>query len=218
MSWQAVRARGRRLRRAHAGRARPRDDDRARRDADRRARRRRHAAARAPGGEPASCLAWHSRRSGSSRTGASACSASSTPGATPSAPASRRVQAMIGLGSGGIFGDGLGESVGKLIYLPEAHTDMIFAIVGEELGLVGTPARARRLLRLRVRRLPHRAALPRSVRQASGRGADDARLRPGARQPRGGARARAADRHSAPVRVGGRVEPRRGASSRRHPP
>jgi cell division protein FtsW len=50
------------------------------------------------------------------------------------------VQAMIGMGSGGIFGVGLGESVLKLFYLPEAHTDMIFAIVGEELGLVGTVA------------------------------------------------------------------------------
>ena len=47
------------------------------------------------------------------------------------------VQAMIGLGSGGLFGKGLGESVQKLNYLPEAHTDMIFAIIGEELGLVG---------------------------------------------------------------------------------
>jgi cell division protein FtsW len=50
------------------------------------------------------------------------------------------VQAMIGMGSGGIFGVGLGESVLKLFYLPEAHTDMILAIIGEELGLVGTAA------------------------------------------------------------------------------
>jgi cell division protein FtsW len=50
------------------------------------------------------------------------------------------VQAMLGLGSGGIFGVGLGEGVTKNFYLPEAHTDMIFAIVGEELGLVGTTA------------------------------------------------------------------------------
>ena len=47
------------------------------------------------------------------------------------------VQAMIGLGSGGVFGVGLGQGVQKVFYLPEAHTDMIFAIVGEELGLVG---------------------------------------------------------------------------------
>jgi cell division protein FtsW len=50
------------------------------------------------------------------------------------------VQAMIGLGSGGIFGVGLGEGVQKNFYLPEAHTDMIFAIIGEELGLVGASA------------------------------------------------------------------------------
>jgi cell division protein FtsW len=50
------------------------------------------------------------------------------------------VQAMIALGSGGIFGVGLGESVQKIYYLPEASTDMIFAIVGEELGLVGVLA------------------------------------------------------------------------------
>jgi len=47
------------------------------------------------------------------------------------------VQAMIGLGSGGIFGVGLGQGVQKVFYLPEAHTDMIFAIIGEELGLIG---------------------------------------------------------------------------------
>ena len=50
------------------------------------------------------------------------------------------IQAMIGLGSGGIFGVGLGQGVQKIHYLPEAHTDMIFAIIGEELGLVGTSA------------------------------------------------------------------------------
>ena len=44
---------------------------------------------------------------------------------------------MIAIGSGGIFGRGLGESVQKIHYLPEATTDMIFAIVGEELGFVG---------------------------------------------------------------------------------
>jgi cell division protein FtsW len=47
------------------------------------------------------------------------------------------VQAMIAIGSGGLFGTGLGESVQKIHYLPEAHTDMILAIVGEELGLFG---------------------------------------------------------------------------------
>ena len=50
------------------------------------------------------------------------------------------VQSMIALGSGGFFGVGLGESVQKIYYLPEASTDMIFAIVGEELGLIGAMA------------------------------------------------------------------------------
>jgi cell division protein FtsW len=48
------------------------------------------------------------------------------------------VQATIGIGSGQIDGRGLGESVGKIGYLPEAHTDMIFAVIGEELGLIGS--------------------------------------------------------------------------------
>ena len=47
------------------------------------------------------------------------------------------VQAMIAIGSGGPFGVGLGESVQKLFYLPEAHTDFLFAVLAEELGLVG---------------------------------------------------------------------------------
>ena len=48
------------------------------------------------------------------------------------------VQAIIGMGSGGITGEGLGHGIQKIFYLPEAHTDMIFAIVGEELGLIGS--------------------------------------------------------------------------------
>ncbi len=47
------------------------------------------------------------------------------------------VQALTAIGSGGLFGVGLGESVQKIFYLPEAHTDMILAIIGEELGVMG---------------------------------------------------------------------------------
>jgi cell division protein FtsW len=50
------------------------------------------------------------------------------------------VQSMIAIGSGGFFGVGLGESVQKIFYLPEAHTDMILAIIGEELGIFGITA------------------------------------------------------------------------------
>jgi len=49
----------------------------------------------------------------------------------------QNVQALISMGSGGVFGRGLGQGVLKTRYLPEAHTDMIFAVIGEELGLVG---------------------------------------------------------------------------------
>ncbi|HET7590225.1 MAG TPA: putative lipid II flippase FtsW [Solirubrobacterales bacterium] len=49
-------------------------------------------------------------------------------------------QAKIALGSGGLFGVGIGNGVSKAFYLPEAHTDMITAVIGEELGMVGITA------------------------------------------------------------------------------
>jgi cell division protein FtsW len=47
------------------------------------------------------------------------------------------IQAWIAVGSGGLWGKGLGAGQQKLFYLPEAHTDFILAVVGEELGFVG---------------------------------------------------------------------------------
>ncbi len=55
----------------------------------------------------------------------------------PTGAGLQNVQALISLGSGGIFGRGLGSGIEPLGYLPEAHTDMMFAVVGEELGLIG---------------------------------------------------------------------------------
>jgi len=59
------------------------------------------------------------------------------PGTDTSGAGFQSMQASIALGSGGFFGVGLGESVQKAFYLPEAHTDMIAAVIGEELGLFG---------------------------------------------------------------------------------
>jgi cell division protein FtsW len=59
------------------------------------------------------------------------------PGSDTTGTGFQAAQAKIALGSGGIFGVGIGNGVQKAFYLPEAHTDMISAVIGEELGMVG---------------------------------------------------------------------------------
>ena len=59
------------------------------------------------------------------------------PGHDPSGAGYQIHQALIALGSGGLFGVGLGHGRQKFLYLPEPMTDSIFAVIGEELGLVG---------------------------------------------------------------------------------
>jgi len=60
------------------------------------------------------------------------------PTADPSNTGYQIVQSLIALGSGGIAGVGLGAGRSKWMFLPNAHTDFIFAVIGEELGLIGT--------------------------------------------------------------------------------
>lgn len=59
------------------------------------------------------------------------------PWANPFNSGYQLTQSLIAFGRGGWFGAGLGKSIQKLFYLPEAHTDFLFAVIGEELGLVG---------------------------------------------------------------------------------
>lgn len=60
------------------------------------------------------------------------------PWADPLGSGFQLIQSQVALGSGGLFGRGLGKSLQKLFYLPAAHTDFIFSIIGEELGFFAT--------------------------------------------------------------------------------
>ncbi len=62
------------------------------------------------------------------------------PEADPGDTGFQIIQSLIALGGGGAHGVGLANSIQKLFYLPEPHTDFIFAIIGEELGMIGASA------------------------------------------------------------------------------
>ncbi|HXG50094.1 MAG TPA: putative lipid II flippase FtsW [candidate division Zixibacteria bacterium] len=62
------------------------------------------------------------------------------PWSEPTSSGFQVVQSLIAFGSGQLWGRGLGESRQKLFYLPEAHTDFVYSVIGEELGLLGALA------------------------------------------------------------------------------
>ena len=89
----------------------------------------------------------------------------------PEAGGFQVLQLLIALGSGGITGVGLGESRQKFFYVPSAHTDGVFAIIGEEIGFIGhDPGAAAAFALPGLPRHPHRAARARQVRHVAGDG------------------------------------------------
>ena len=140
------------------------------------------------------------------------------PGHDPQGAGYQTLQGIMGIGSGGILGTGIGQGVLKNNYLPEAHTDMIFATIGEELGLLGATLTIAAYVAFAYAglRVALRCRDPFGKRLAAG--LTTLVCGTGADQPRGGARARSVDRNHAPVRLLRRVEPRRLARLGGRPP
>ena len=123
------------------------------------------------------------------------------PGADAAGAGFQAAQAKIALGSGGIFGVGIGNGVQKAFYLPEAHTDMISAVIGEELGLVGIVGVVGLFGDVRLRRPADRPESEGQLRQAARRRPHLADPRPGDDQPLRGDGPGAADRRAAALRL-----------------
>ena len=90
-------------------------------------------------------------------TACGASSRSSTPWADPFDSGFQLTQSLIAIGRGEWFGVGLGSSIQKLFYLPEAHTDFVFAVLAEEFGLLGVLVVVFAFLVLMLRSLAPRA-------------------------------------------------------------
>ena len=118
------------------------------------------------------------------------------------------VQSLVALGTGGLWGVGLGASRARWSFLPNAHTDFIFSIIGEETGLAGSLVVILLFVALTV--AGTLVALPglRPVRPAGGHRHHHLAGHPGARQHRRRHRRAADHRRAAAVRVDRRQRPR----------
>ncbi len=121
------------------------------------------------------------------------------------------VQGQIALGSGGLFGVGLGESVQKVFYLPEAHTDFILAVIGEELGVAGVFGLLFLYGMIGYAGLRTAKSAAHALPAAARGGADGAHPLPGAAERLRRARHRPADRRAAAVHLVGLEQPARPA-------
>lgn len=106
------------------------------------------------------------------------------PGQDPQDTGYQARQAKFALANGGIFGHGLGQGTAKWNYLPNAHNDFIFAIIGEELGFVGAFALLAALRPVRLHRHAHRPPVHRPVPAATDRHYHDVGDRAGLHQRR----------------------------------
>ena len=111
------------------------------------------------------------------------------------------VQSLIGLGSGHLVGAGLGGGQAQWGFLPNAHTDFIFSVIGEQLGILGAAAGARAPGRLHVARDPGRHAIARPFRRAARAGAGGLGGGGDPHQRRGGRRGAAGDRDPAALHL-----------------
>ena len=107
-----------------------------------------------------------------------------SPATRPAGPGFQARQALYSLADGGLFGVGLGQGRAKWSYLPNAHNDFIFAIIGEELGFVGAFAVLALFATLAYAGLRIAARNVRPVAPARRRHVDDLAGRPGRHQHR----------------------------------